>query len=167
MDVGVPAVAIANEFPDKKFEGKIARTSHAIDPATRTLHVEVDVDNPDMVLMPGMYVQVDFKMPHKELLRVPAGALLFKSGGPQVAVVGNDGTVTFRNVQIAIDNGDFVEIGSGISANEKVALNLSNQIAEGDKVIANDVDPQRKVAQASGSASEPPTVAAAGSPPVQ
>jgi RND family efflux transporter MFP subunit len=167
MDVGVPAVATANEFPDKKFEGKIARTSHAIDPATRTLHVEVDLDNPDLVLMPGMYVQVQFSIPHKELLRVPASALLFRSAGPQVAVVGNDGTVSFRSVQIAIDNGDFVEIGSGLWANEKVALNLSNQIAEGDKVVANEIDLQPKVAQSSEPASEPPTVATAVSPPTQ
>jgi RND family efflux transporter MFP subunit len=167
MEVGVPAVVIANEFPDKKFEGKIARTSHAIDPATRTLHVEVDVANPDLVLMPGMYVQVKFNIRHKELLRVPASALLFRSGGPQVAVVGNDGTVAFRNVQIAIDNGDYVELGSGVWANEKVALNLSNQIAEGDKVIANDVDLERNIVQASGPASEPSTVAAVGSPPTQ
>jgi len=167
MDVGVPAVATANEFPDKKFEGKIARTSHAIDPATRTLHVEVDLDNPELVLMPGMYVQVQFSIPHKELLRVPASALLFRSAGPQVAVVGNDGTVSFRNVQIAIDNGDFVEIGSGLWANEKVALNLSNQIAEGDKVVANEIDLQPKVAQSSEPASEPPTLATAVSPPTQ
>jgi hypothetical protein len=70
-------------------------------------------------------------------------------------------------VQIAIDNGDFVEIGSGLWANEKVALNLSNQIAEGDKVVANEIDLQPKVAQSSEPASEPPTLATAVSPPTQ
>ncbi len=140
MDVGVPAVVTASEFPDKKFEGKIARTSHAIDPATRTLHVEVDVENPGLILMPGMYVQVNFDLTRKGLLRVPASALMFKSGGPQVAVVTNDGKVGFRDVTIAVDNGDFVELGSGVFANEKVALNLSNQIAEGDKVTVTEVD---------------------------
>jgi RND family efflux transporter MFP subunit len=147
MDVGVLAVATADEFPGREFKGKIARTSNAIDPATRTLHVEVDVENPDLALMPGMYVLVNFDLAHKGLLRVPASALIFKSGGPQVAVVGDDGKVSFSDVRIAIDNGDFVEIGSGISVNQKVALNLSNQIAEGDKVTANDVDPTGNAGQ--------------------
>jgi len=141
MNVGVPTVATADEFPGRKFQGKIARTSSAIDPATRTLHVEVDIPNPDLVLMPGMYVMVNFQLAQKGLLRVPASALIFKSGGPQVAVVGDDGKVSFRDVSIAVDNGDFVELGSGVSANEKVALNLSSQVAEGDKVIASGANP--------------------------
>jgi RND family efflux transporter MFP subunit len=147
MDVGVPAVATSDEFPGRKFEGKITRTSHAIDPATRTLHVEVDLENPDLVLMPGMYLQEHFEITHRGLLRVPASALMFRSGGPQVAVVTDDDKINFRDVTIAIDNGDFVEIGSGISANEKVALNLSDQIAEGDKVAATDVDARTGAAQ--------------------
>jgi RND family efflux transporter MFP subunit len=148
LDVGVRAVAMANEFPDKKFEGNITRTSHAIDPVTRTLRVEVDLENPDLVLMPGMYIKVDFNIPHKGLLRVPASALMFRSGGPQVAVVDKDGKVQFRDVQIAIDNGDYVEIGSGVFPNEKVALNLSDQIAEGQKVTAEEIDTEGKFAQA-------------------
>jgi len=66
-----------------------------IDPATRTLHVEVDLENPDLLLMPGMYVKVTFEIPHKGLLRVPASALMFKSSGPQVAVVDKDGKIHF------------------------------------------------------------------------
>ena len=153
MDVGVPAAATSDEFPGRKFEGKITRTS-----ATRSirprglLHVEVDLENPDLVLMPGMYLQVHFEITHRGLLRVPASALMFRSGGPQVAVVADDGKINFRDVSIAIDNGDFVEIGSGVSANEKVALNLSDQIAEGDQVTATEIDAQAEVAQAPDSA---------------
>jgi RND family efflux transporter MFP subunit len=162
MEVGVPAVATATQFPDKKFLGKITRTSNAIDPVTRTLRVEVDLDNPDRLLLPGMYVQVSFNLTHQTLLRVPASALMFRSGGPQVAVVGDDGKITFRDVRIVIDNGDYVEIDSGLSANEKVALNLSNQIAEGQTVVPTDVDASEKTAQAPESKS--PTVAAAPAP---
>jgi len=167
MDVGVPAAATSDEFPGRKFEGKITRTSHAIDPATRTLHVEVDLENPDLMLMPGMYLQVQFELIHRGLLRVPASALMFRSGGPQVAVVTDDGRINFRDVSIAIDNGDFVEIGSGVSANEKVALNLSDQIADGDRVTATDIDAGAKVSQApvSAQAGEPRAVAADATPP--
>jgi len=147
MEDGVPAVVTADEFPNRNFDGKITRTSHAIDPATRTLHVEVDVENPDLVLMPGMYVQVHFRMTHKGLLRVPASALMFRAGGPQVAVVTDDGKIDFRDVNIAIDSGDFVEIGSGVSPSEKVALNLSNQIAQGDKVTATEIDSPAKTSE--------------------
>jgi RND family efflux transporter MFP subunit len=159
MEIGVPATATAIQFPDKKFQGKITRTSNAIDPVTRTLQVEVDLDNPNLILMPGMYVEVNFVMSHESLLRVPASALMFRSGGPQVAVVGSDGKIAFRDVRIAIDNGDYVEIGSGLSANEKVALNLSNQIAEGQTVVPTDIDSSEKTAQAP--ANKSPAVTAA------
>jgi multidrug efflux pump subunit AcrA (membrane-fusion protein) len=86
-------------------------------------------------------------MTHKGLLRVPASALMFRAGGPQVAVVTDDGKIDFRDVNIAIDSGDFVEIGSGVSPSEKVALNLSNQIAQGDKVTATEIDSPAKTSE--------------------
>ena len=159
MDVGVPAVAVADEFPDRKFEGTIARTSHAIDPVTRTLHVEVDVDNPDGILMPGMYMGVTFNMPHKGLLEVPASALLFRSSGPQVAVVAEDGRVHFRNVSIAVDNGDTVELQSGVLADEKVALNLNSQIAEGDAVTPVDIEADGTITPGTSAPADSPAVA--------
>jgi RND family efflux transporter MFP subunit len=151
MVVGVPADAVANEYPGRKFHGKIARTSNAIDPATRTLRVEVDINNADGALLSGMYVEVTFNIPHGELLQVPASALLFRASGPQVAVVGPDDTVNFRNVDIAIDDGDFVQLRSGVSAGEKVALNLSSEISDGEKVTATDLDATDKTAQVSAS----------------
>jgi RND family efflux transporter MFP subunit len=164
MDVGVPAIATSDEFPGRKFEGEITRTSHAIDPATRTLHVEVDLENPDMELMPGMYLQVHFQMTHKGLLRVPASALIFKTGGPQVAVVTDDGRINFRDVAIAVDNGDYVELGSGVSANEKVALNLSGDLNDGDRVLATVIDSPGKVTEAP-AASQPSQATVAATPP--
>lgn len=159
MQVGVPAVAIANEFPDRKFQGAIARTASAIDPATRTLHVEVDIDNSDSVLLPGMYVDVNFNLSHKVLLQVPASALLFRASGPQVAVVGEDGKVHFQIVSIAIDNGDVVELSAGVAVDQNVALNLSSQIAEGDVVVPTTVPAQGKSAAAPSSSTEPHVVA--------
>lgn len=134
MQPGVNAVITCNDLPGKRFEGKIARTAKAVNPQSRTLRVEVDIPNPDHVLVPGMYVQVAFSIKGNEQIQVPAAALLFRSGGPQVAVIGDDGTVAFKDVTIASDNGNEVAVDSGLAIGDKVALNLSSQIAAGEKV---------------------------------
>ncbi len=90
--------------------------------------------------MPGMYVQISFDVAHGSLLEIPASALLFRSVGPQVAVVGNDGRIKFRDVTIAVDDGNAVGIGSGVSAGDRVALNLSNQVADGQQVDVVETD---------------------------
>lgn len=146
MTPGTPAIATAAEFPGQKFEGKVARTSQSIDQTSRTLRVEVDIPNPDLKLLPGMYVQVAFEMKENSLLQIPASALVFKSSGPRVAVVEGDGSIRFHDVTIASDQGEYIEIGSGLSANDKVALNISNQIADGDHV--NPIDTDKPVAAA-------------------
>jgi RND family efflux transporter MFP subunit len=138
--VGMATKTTSNSFPGRVFDGKVARTARAIDPQTRTLKVEVDIPNPDLTLMPGMYVQVSFEMKRSLLLEIPASAMLFRSAGPQVAVVSDDGRVSFRDVTIAVDNGDVVDIGSGVSPDDRVALNLSSQIADGDRVTVVDAD---------------------------
>ena len=73
-------------------------------------------------------------------MRVPASALNFKPGGPQVAVVGRDGRVAFRDVTIDRDLGDYVEIGSGASEGDEVALNIGNEVADGERVEAHEVE---------------------------
>jgi RND family efflux transporter MFP subunit len=134
MNPGVGASITASNIPDRVFLGKIARTADAIDPRARTLRVEVDIPNPKQILVPGMYVDVGFELPTRGLPEVPAAALVFRSSGPQVAVVDQNKRVRFQPVTIARDNGSSVEIGSGIKAGDVLALNVSSQIAEGDKV---------------------------------
>jgi RND family efflux transporter MFP subunit len=138
--IGMAARTTSNSFPGRVFDGTVARTARAIDPATRTLKVEVDIPNADLTLMPGMYVQVSFAVKRSSLVEIPASAMLFRSTGPQVAVVGDDGTVKFHDVTISVDNGDVVDIGSGLSTGDRVALNLSSQISDGDHVNAIDTD---------------------------
>ena len=134
MESGVNAVITCNDLPGKHFEGKVARTAKAVNPQSRTLRVEVDIPNPDHVLVPGMYVQVTFSIKGNEQIQVPAAALLFRSGGPQFAVISDDGTVAFKDVTIVSDNGNEVAVDSGLAIGDKVALNLSSQIAAGEKV---------------------------------
>jgi RND family efflux transporter MFP subunit len=135
---GTPVQVTANEYPNRIFEGKVTRTSKSIDPRARTLRVEVDLPNDDLALLPGMYVQVAFHLNPTSFVQVPASAMLFRAGGPQVAVIGGNGTVKFHDVTIARDNGNFVEIGSGLAPGDKVALNISNQIADGERVTVRD-----------------------------
>jgi len=140
MTVNTPADIVASEYPDRKFEGKVERTASAIDQTSKELHVEVDVPNSDFALLPGMDVNVNFAIKKAPLLQVPASALIFRSNGPQIAVVDNTGRVSFHSVIIGSDHGDFVEIASGLSPNDRVALNLSSQVAAGDHVTTTDAD---------------------------
>ncbi len=135
-EIGDGAVAqiTASEHPGRVFEGKVTRTSRSIDRRARTLRVEVDLPNSDLALLPGMYVEIAFHLKPTSFVQVPASAMIFRTGGPQVAVIGDNGTVKFRDVTIARDNGNFVEIASGLTAGDRVALNISNQIANGDRV---------------------------------
>jgi RND family efflux transporter MFP subunit len=138
VGVGSAVQVTASELSHRVFEGTIARTSKSIDPHARTLRVEVDLPNDDLALLPGMYVQVAFHLNPTSFVQVPASALLFRASGAQVALIGDDGMVKFRDVTIARDNGNFVEIASGLAAGDRVALNISNQIAEGERVTVRE-----------------------------
>jgi RND family efflux transporter MFP subunit len=138
MKVGVSAKITANHIPDRVFGGKITRTADAINPQARTLRVEVDIPNSDHVLMPGMYVDISFQIPETGLVQVPAAALVFRPSGPVVAVIDKDNKVSFHKVAIARDNGNVIEIASGISSGDKIALNISNQITSGETVAVHE-----------------------------
>ena len=137
MRPGTPAQITADEFPGKTFHGTIARNSSAIDPVSKTLKVELDIPNPDLTLLPGMYVHATFELKHSGYVRVPASALVFRPSGPEVAVVDAQGQVSFHDVTIASDQGDVVDLDSGVAPGEDVALNIGDQIASGDRVVAN------------------------------
>lgn len=118
----------------RAYAGKVTRTSGAINPQARTLRVEVDIANPKGEFVPGMYVKVGFALPSRGLVQVPAAALLFRASGPEVARVDSGGHISFRAVTIGRDDGRVVEIASGVSPGDRLALNVSSQISEGQQV---------------------------------
>jgi RND family efflux transporter MFP subunit len=120
----------------REYAGTVTRTSQAINPQARTLRVEVDIANPHDEFVPGMYVKVGFALPPRGLVQVPAAALLFRAGGPQVACIDARNRVSFRSVSIARDDGSMVELASGVAPGELLALNLSSQITDGQTVRA-------------------------------
>jgi RND family efflux transporter MFP subunit len=140
MKSGTRAAITSSDAPNLRLEGKVARTAKSINPQSRTIRIEIDVPNKDRALVPGMYVQAEFELTGGAQIQIPAAALLYRSSGTQVAVVDPSGAVSFRDVTIASDDGNVVAIGSGLSVGEKVALNLSSQIAAGTKVRANSDD---------------------------
>ncbi|HEY6924275.1 MAG TPA: efflux RND transporter periplasmic adaptor subunit [Steroidobacteraceae bacterium] len=138
------------------YTGSVTRTAQALNQQARTMRVEVDIPNSQAALVPGMYVKVGFGLHPKGLVQVPAAALIFRSGGPQVARVDKSGRIDFRDVTIARDDGNAVELGSGVEPGDQLALNVSSQIGEGEIVRVNRTE-TATTAPPSGSASAPAT----------
>jgi multidrug efflux pump subunit AcrA (membrane-fusion protein) len=140
MKVGVPAQVITSDSPGAVINGTIARTSDAIDPRARTFRAELDIPNSDHRLVPGQYVRVAFALRNRGSNQVPAAALVFRSGDPEVAELASDGSVHFHPVTIARDDGDTVEVSSGASKGDRLVLNISSAITEGEKVQVSSAD---------------------------
>jgi len=134
MVAGLGAMVTCDQYLNRVFRGKLARSAMSIDPQTRTQRTEVDIPNPDLALVPGMYVQVTFQVAQTGSQEVPAAAILFRSTGLQVAVVDGEDRIDFRPVMVAKDNGDTLVLENGVKAGERVALNLSSAIVAGELV---------------------------------
>ena len=126
--------------PDKIVEGRIARTAGAIDMQTRTLQVDVEIDNADNALMPGTYVEIAFKMTPGNNLLIPTNTLIFGAGGPYVATVKND-EVTRKKVTLGIDFGMQVEVRSGVTKEDWLILNPLDSVTDGQRVIVQIAKP--------------------------
>lgn len=147
MQPGVPATLTLPQQPDRPLHGTVARTSGAINSASRTLRIEVDVDNQDGAVLPGAYALVDLDVTApRPLLSVPVNTLLFRPNGVQVAVVDGTGKVLLRTVTLGRDFGTTVEVTSGLDVSERIIANPGDAIAPGDAV---------RVAENSPSAGEP------------
>jgi RND family efflux transporter MFP subunit len=131
---GVQAYLTLTEFPGRKFLGQVVRNANAIDQSSRTLLVEVDVRNPTGELLPGSYVTVHLKLPSNiPAVTVPSNTLLFRSEGLRVVRV-KEGKAELVPVIMGRDFGDTVELVSGIQRDDKVVVNPSDSITDGQKV---------------------------------
>jgi RND family efflux transporter MFP subunit len=147
VSVGQHVVVTQAELPGQPFHGTLTHISGAIDVPTRSLQVEVTLPNPDGRLRPGAYVQVALPAAVHARLLVPGNALLFRAEGPRLAVVDANGEVHLRKIDIAQDLGQSLEIESGIEPTDKVIVNPSDSIADGDHVLI--ASPQQKGKKAS------------------
>jgi RND family efflux transporter MFP subunit len=131
---GASASLTLDEYPGREFHGTLVRNSSAIDPASRTLLVEVDVDNPKDELLPGAYVFAHLRLPRQApSLTVPANTLLFRAQGLQVGVVRN-GQAVLVPVTIGHDYGTIVEIVAGIDPGDQVIVAPSDSLTSGTLV---------------------------------
>ena len=123
------------EFPGRRFKGTLVRTAGSIDVASRTLLVEVDVDNSSGELLPGSYTEVHLKLPQgNPAFILPASALIFRSDGLQVGTVENGDRAALRNVTLGHDRGSEVEVVSGISAGDSVIVDPPDSLISGEAV---------------------------------
>jgi RND family efflux transporter MFP subunit len=132
--LGSSAALTLDEYPGRVFRGKLTRNSSAIDPASRTLLVEVDVDNPEGLLLPGAYVSVHMKLPAAiRSVTIPANTLLFRSEGLRVGVF-RGGHADLIPVSIGRDYGARVEIVSGLRVSDAIILDPSDSLVSGAAV---------------------------------
>ena len=132
---GQEAELTFQELPGKVFTATVMRTAGAVDATSRTLLVELQVPNPHGEILAGSYAQVRFShAADGHVLTISDNALIFRAQGMQVAVVGSDNKVTLRSLKLGRDYGNYVEILSGLDANDRVILNPPDSIADGMSV---------------------------------
>jgi len=133
--VGQVAELRLPQTPNKVFKAVVATTSLAINLSSRTLLVELHVDNKDGALQPGPYTEVHFKLPdNSDVIRLPSSALLFRQNGLEAAIVGPDNKVILKPVRVGRDLGTEIEIVSGLDPTDRVINNPPDSLAEGDPV---------------------------------
>jgi membrane fusion protein, multidrug efflux system len=132
---GTPACLVVAQLPGRCVPGTVARNSGAINPVTRTLRIEVDVPNGDGALLPGSFGQVRVSLRTAQRgLSLPVNALLYRPQGLQVATVDAQERVLLKTIKAGRDFGTRIEVASGLAATDRVILNPSDSITDGQAV---------------------------------
>jgi RND family efflux transporter MFP subunit len=134
LKLGMEATLDVPELPGREFTGKVARTANSLDPNTRTLLVEADIDNPDQTLSAGLYGTVHFIVPRPSpVVVVPSSALIFDQNGMRVAIYLN-GVAHLQKVGIGEDDGAQVQIATGLKPGQDLIIAPPAGLADGAKV---------------------------------
>jgi RND family efflux transporter MFP subunit len=132
---GLTADLTLTEFPGRRFQGKLVRTANAIDQNTRTLLIEIDVDNPTGTLFSGAYAEVHFKLPTAtSSVILPVNTLLFRSEGLRVAALTDGQHVELKPITIGHDFGNEVEVVAGLNGDESIVINPPDSLVSGQQV---------------------------------
>jgi RND family efflux transporter MFP subunit len=132
------------ELPGRTFPGRLARTAQAIDPSSRTLLVEIDLDNPRGEILPGSFAQVHLKLrTSATTFRLPVNTLIFRSEGLRVAVVKSN-RVSLVPITLGRDFGSSVEVLSGLSGGESIVVSPPDSISDGQTVNVAPTDQKRQ-----------------------
>ena len=148
---GLGAFLELTQYPGQRFDGKVVRTSEAIDPGTRTLLTEVDVPNKNLQLFPGGYAQVHLQVKiAASRVQVPVNALLFRAEGLRAVVIDADHKTHLRKLTIGRDYGTSLEVLQGLEPTDWIVLNPADSLEEGVEVHV------KQIAQAAVPAAQPP-----------
>jgi RND family efflux transporter MFP subunit len=132
---GLAADLTLSEFPGRPFAGKLVRTANAIDPASRTLLVEIAVNNPTGQLFTGSYAEVHLKLPTAaSTFILPVNTLLFRAEGLRIAAVGENQKVELKQITLGHDFGGEVEVIAGLKGGESVIVNPPDSVVNGETV---------------------------------
>jgi RND family efflux transporter MFP subunit len=132
---GLTADLVLSEFPGRVFPGTLVRTAQAIDQSTRTLLVEIRVDNPTGTLLSGAYAEVHLKLPSAtSAFILPVNALLFRSEGLRVATITDGQHAELKPITLGHDFGSEVEVVPGLTGNESVIVNPPDSLVSGEEV---------------------------------
>jgi RND family efflux transporter MFP subunit len=143
IQIGMPAEVSLNTYGAKPITGKVARTADALDPNTRTLRTEIDVDNSAQELVPGIYANVKLAVSTSTRdFIVPANTLLFRAEGLRVALVDDTQHIHLQPVTLGRDFGSTVEVIEGLQEHDRIVLSPPDSLQEGQQVnIAHDSKP--------------------------
>lgn len=129
---GAPATIIVTEYPGRRFTGSVTRHPDALSAATHTMLVEVDLTNDDEALYPGMYARMSFTVARTApALAVPDDALIFRGGKVYVPLV-RENRLALSEVSLGYDDGRTVEVTSGVSAGDLIAVNVGQAARDGE-----------------------------------
>ena len=131
---GDPVTIVDQAHPATKVPSRVTRTSGQIDPKTRTLLVEIDLDNAHNRILAGSFVQAELKVQTPRYIEIPADALIVRGSQTLVATVLADNTVKFTQVAVADQTGDTARLLGGLNEGERVARNLGDRVPEGGKI---------------------------------
>ena len=129
------------ELPDRSYAARVVRTSGAMEADSRTLLVELEVNNAAGEILAGSYAQVRFPdLKADAVLTLPSNTLLFRAEGPQVGIVRQDGTVELHKIRIGRDFGPTMEVLEGVSVADRVVVNPFDSLLDGMKVRVADAE---------------------------
>ncbi|HEY1875016.1 MAG TPA: efflux RND transporter periplasmic adaptor subunit [Steroidobacteraceae bacterium] len=144
ISTGMSAALAFTDHPGQHYAASVASTAHALDAVSRTLQVELQIDNSKGDLLPGSYVQVTFTLPPSPgTLRVPVNTVIFRGKSPQVAIVDAGQHVRLRDIAEGRDFGTEVEVLAGIGPNDTLVVNPPDSIADGAQVRIQPAQPQQ------------------------
>ena len=139
ITVGQPVDVLVPEFAGRRFAGKVSRTSSAIEPASRTLLTEIELDNADGALMPGLYAQASFKLPFTEgTVMVPTNTVRIDARGARVATVDEANALHWLPVVLGRNVGTQFEVVKGLAVKAPVVLNPPDLLVDGMTVEAKE-----------------------------